>query len=115
MLHASNSLVKPILLLSSEIWGHDSKEYSGEIEKTFSRFCKYILGVHRNTTNLAIYGELGICPLNINIKTKMILYHIYLKNQENKLLTGVLAEHQKLNQTGNDSRSWLKKNEEIYF
>ena len=43
----------------------------------------------------------------------MILYHLYLKNQENKLLTGALAELQKLNQTGNGSRSWLKENEEI--
>ena len=66
-----------------------------------------------NTTNLAIYGELGVYPLNIAIKTEMILYHLYLKRQENKLLTGALAELQKLNQTGNGSRSWLKKNEEI--
>ena len=43
----------------------------------------------------------------------MILYHLYLKNQENELLTGAPAELQKLNQTGNGSRSWLKKNEEI--
>ena len=67
MLDAFNSLVKPILLFFSEIWGHDSKEGSGEIEKTFSGFCKYILGVHRNTTNLAIYGELGVYSLNIDI------------------------------------------------
>ena len=33
MLDAFKSLVKPILLFSSEIWGHDSKEDSGEIEK----------------------------------------------------------------------------------
>ena len=79
MLDAFNSLVKPILLFSSEIWGHDSKEDSGQIEKTFSRFCKHTLGVHRTTTNLAIYGELGVYPLNIDIKTKMILCHLYLK------------------------------------
>ena len=90
---------------SSEIWGHDSKEDSGEIEKNSLDFVNYILGVHRNTTNLAIYGELGVYPLNIDIKTKMILYHLYLKNQENKLLTGALAELQKLNQTGNSSHS----------
>ena len=70
-----------------------------------------MLGVHRNTTNLAIYGELGIYPLNINIKTKIVLYYLYLKNQENKLLTGALAELQKLNQTGNGSPSCLKKND----
>ena len=33
MLDAFNSLVKPILSFSSEIWGHDSKEDSGETEK----------------------------------------------------------------------------------
>ena len=46
---------------------------------------------------------LTIKPLNTDIKTKMILYHLYLKNQENKLLTGALAELQKLNHTGNGS------------
>ena len=40
----------------------------------------------------------------------MILYQLYLKNQENKLLTGAVAE---LHQTGNGSRSWLKNTEEI--
>ena len=33
MLDAFDSLVKPILLFSSEIWSHDSKDHSGEIEK----------------------------------------------------------------------------------
>ena len=61
------------------------------------RFCKYVSGVHRNTTNLAIYGELEVYPLNIDIKTKMILCHLHLKNQESKLLIGALAELQKLN------------------
>ena len=97
MFDAFNSLVKPILLFLSEIWDHDSKQDSGEIEKIFSRYCKHILEVHRNTTNLPIYGELGVYPLNIDINTKMILYHLYLKNQENKLPTGALAELHKLN------------------
>ena len=57
--------------------------------------------------------SLGVYPLNIDIKTKMILYQLCLKNQENKLLTGALAELQKLNRTGNYSCSWLKKTEEI--
>ena len=106
-------MVKLILLFSSEIWRYDSKEDSRETEKTFSRFCKHILEVHRNTTSLAIYGEFGVHSLHIDIKTKMILYNLYLKNQENKLFTGALAEFQKLNQTGNSSHSWLKNNEEV--
>ena len=43
----------------------------------------------------------------------MILNQLCLKNQENRLLAGALAKLQKLNQTGNGSRSWLKKTEEI--
>ena len=36
LLETFNSLVKPILLFSSEIWGHESKEESSEVEKLFS-------------------------------------------------------------------------------
>ena len=70
LLETFNSLVKPILLFSSEIWGHESKEESSEVEKLFSKFCKHLLGVHRNTTNLAIHRELGTYPLHIDIKLK---------------------------------------------
>ena len=38
LLETFNSLVKPILLFSSEIWGHESKEESSEVEKLFSKF-----------------------------------------------------------------------------
>ena len=52
LLETFNSLVKSILLFSSEIWGHESKEELSEVEKLFSKFCKHLLGVHKNTINL---------------------------------------------------------------
>ena len=54
--------------------GHESKEASSEVDKLFSKFCKHLLGVHKNTTNTAIHGELGTYPLHIDIKIKMVLY-----------------------------------------
>ena len=77
----------------------------------FSKFCKHLLGVHRNTTNLAIHGELGIYPLHIDIKIKMVLYFLYLRDQDNKTLSGTLTELQKMN-NGRRS-SWSKKIEQL--
>ena len=47
---------------------HESKEESSEVGKLFSKFCKHLLGVHKNIINIANHGELGTYPLHINIK-----------------------------------------------
>ena len=70
-----------------------------------------MLGVHRNTTNLAIHGELGTYPLHIDIKIKMVLYFLYLRDQNNKILSGTLIELQKIN-NGRGS-SCIKKIEQL--
>ena len=70
-----------------------------------------MLGVHRNTTNLAIHGELGTYPLHIDIKIKMVLYFLYLRDQDNKILPGTFTELQKMN-IGRGS-SWIKKIEQL--
>ena len=111
LLETFNSLVKPILLFSSEIWGHESKEESGEVEKLFSKFCKHLLGVHKNTTNLAIHGELATYPLHIDIRIKMMLYFLYLRDQNNKILSGTITELQNMN-NGRGS-TWIRKIEKL--
>ena len=88
--------MKPILLFSSEIWGHESKEESSEVEKLFSKFFKHLLRVHKNTTNLVIFGELGTYPLHIDIRIIMMPYYLYLRDQ-NKVLSGTLTELQNMN------------------
>ena len=103
--------MKPIFLLSSEIWGHESKEESSEVEKLFSKFCKNLLGVHKNTINLAIHGELGTYPLHIDIRIKMMKYYLYLRDQNNKILPGTLTELQNMN-NGRGS-AWIKKMEKL--
>ena len=77
----------------------------------FSKFCKHLLGVHKNTTNLAIDGKLGTYPLHIDIRIKMMLYYLYLRDQNNKILSGTLTELQNMN-NGRGS-AWIKKMEKL--
>ena len=51
-----DSLVLPILLYGSEIWGYDNHE---NFEKLQRKFCKLILNVsNRSSTNM-VFGDLG--------------------------------------------------------
>ena len=47
------SIVMPILLYGSEIWGFDN---TSNVEKIQIRYYKNILGLHKNTSNVAVYG-----------------------------------------------------------
>ena len=62
-----DSLVTPILLYGSEVWG--VYDYSC-VDKIHIKFCKIILGVRAQTTNYAVYGELGRYPLAIIAKER---------------------------------------------
>ena len=72
-----NSLIKPIVLFSSEIWGYEIKP-DCTTEKFLLRFCKHILGVSRTSVNNAVLGELGAFPLSVESNTAMITYYLYL-------------------------------------
>jgi hypothetical protein len=48
-----------------------------EFEKLNTKFCKYILGVNRRSTNIAILSELGKYPLHISLLVNLIFLLIY--------------------------------------
>ena len=54
-LHLFDTLIKPILLYPSDIWGC----LNNPIENTHMRFCKDISGDQRQTTNIGVLLELG--------------------------------------------------------
>jgi hypothetical protein len=55
--------------------------YSGSLcEKIHLKFCKFILGVHKRTTNIAVLSELGRFPLYFSIIKGMLLYWYRLEN-----------------------------------
>ena len=95
-MHIFDHTVKPVLLYASEIVGLfnnnknvsvNSNNYSHFISNLYSRnpleklnisMGKYVLGVNKRTTNLAIFGELGRYHLYIDTIISMIKYWVRL-------------------------------------
>ena len=77
-----DSLVIPILLYASEVWGFENKE---SIEKVHLQFCKNILKVRSTTPNYMVYGELGRYPMEVMVKRKIVLFWNNLLCEGNKL------------------------------
>lgn len=124
-LHLFNHIVKPILLYGSEIWasslfGVRNNKHINEnnieafyfaqgppIENALLKYCKMVLGVHRHTDNLAVYGELGIYPLYIDAIDRLLKYwHNIEFISENALLQDAYTCMQELQVEGKNT--WLK-------
>ena len=76
------SLVEPILLYNSEVWGAFLLSYSRNAsfnqftenlfddklhhENLQNRLCKILLGVHSKSSNFAVRGEMGLYPTRAN-------------------------------------------------
>lgn len=78
-----NKIVKPILLYGSEIWGYSNNDV---LERIQLKFCKFLLKLKNSTPNYMIYGELGIFPLEIDIKMRILSFWCKLvASKETKL------------------------------
>ena len=88
-----NSLVMPVLLCNSEIWGsflkvksfHNFTKFKDNLfdeshkhEQLLNRLCKYTLGIPKKSSNIAAKGELGIYHLNIEISVTIIKFFFHL-------------------------------------
>jgi hypothetical protein len=85
----SDHTIKPIVLYGCEIWGtfnsNTARFRNGTVspdriysnltgEKLHNKFCKFILGVHKKTTNFAVLSELGRFPLYYDIIKRIFHY-----------------------------------------
>ena len=78
-----SKLVKPILLYGCEVWGFENNDI---LERVQLKFFKLLLGLKQTTPSSVIYGELGLYPLNVDIKVRMISYWAkILMGNHNKL------------------------------
>ena len=84
--------VKPILLYCSEVWSlpqlikvRDITNFESNYEKCVPNriqvnYSKYVLGVHKSATNIAILGELGLYPLfSTQIQCRILATYIKCK------------------------------------
>ena len=98
--HLFHSVVVPIVLYGCEVWGYSNLNM---IEKLQLRFCKILLSVKKSTPNVMIYGELGMFPLQLTIKTRMISFWIKLLHGNHLKLSRLLY-----NLIDKDNSSWLR-------
>ena len=118
-----NSLVAPILLYNCEIWGafinnKKLQRVDSFIEKMFDnknkhellqlKMAKIALGIHKKSNNMAVRGELGLYPLNIDIYIRMTKYFLHLKDlvvKGNKVIEDGITES--INLVRNRHECWL--------
>ena len=91
-LHLFDSLVKPILLYGSEVWGaYMFRRFNvGKLKDNFCKpvcdlesvqmkACRYILGVNKKSCIQACLGELGRLPLFVSVIEDVVKYWFRLK------------------------------------
>ena len=79
-LNLFDTMVAPILLQKSEVWGAYNYKV---VDNLHLRFCRYILGEKKATPNCAVYGELGRYPLSIICKERALKYWCKLIQNDN--------------------------------
>ena len=95
-----DTLVLPILSYAGVVWGplYASKVNISNfnsicndcpIEKLNTRMCRYILGVHRKSTNDAVRGELGRFPVLISILNNSYRYIKLMDKSSNNSLVKI--------------------------
>ncbi|XP_063418062.1 uncharacterized protein LOC134700624 [Mytilus trossulus] len=98
-----DSLVSPILLYCSEIWGvFDNSGDNSILEKFHMKFIKEILGVHCKAINAACRAELCRLPLCSKISFSCIKFYDHILRSENALISKVFLATEKNN-------PWTKK------
>ena len=103
-----DKVVKIILLYGNELWNCDI------IKRVYLKYCKLLLNLKFSTPNCMIYGELGRCPLHIDIKQRMLLYWTKLITRKQSTFCSVvhrLMYH--LRNTQNAICSWLNSKQTI--
>jgi hypothetical protein len=99
-------LVLPVLNYGCEIWGSENCKI---LENLHLKFCKYILGVKNSTPSSVVYGELGRYPIDVSIKTRMIMYwYRLISGKESKHASVLYNCMLKMYENGVFDSPWLK-------
>ena len=78
-LHLFDSMISPILLYGSEVWGCENVDIINQFQL---KYCKMLLKLKKSTPNIMIYGELGRMPMDCIIKSRVLNYWCRLVNSK---------------------------------
>ena len=80
-------LVLTVLLYGAEIWGFSNLEC---IEVFHRQFLKNLLGVHKSTNNVMVYGEVGKPPLEYFVTQRMVSFWCRLCTSRQSKISSML-------------------------
>ena len=106
-----DSIVEPILLYGSEVWGFEN---TIDIEWIHLQVCKNILHLRKGKPNYMVYGELGRLLLSINIKMRMVGFWNRLVSNEHKLSSHLYRLMLSLHNSGVHEFKWIKSIQNIF-
>ena len=110
------TLINPILAYGSEVWsvflmkGMDTK-FNQLCDKSITeiihtKFCKFMLGVHRKSTNAAVIAELGSFPVLIEQICGAVKYWLKIQNgNQDSMVFKCLMENYML--CNNENKCWV--------
>ena len=78
-----DSMVMPILNYGTEVWGIHK---GPDIERVYLKFLKQILCVRPQTSNIAVYGEVGRTPLYILRQERILRYYYKIINNPESIM-----------------------------
>ena len=111
MFYLYESMVEPILLYGSDLWGF-SKECTRDISKIYFWFVKTVLKIQATTSNLIVIGESGLIPPEIKCHINSILYFIRLNSLPNgSVVKNVFIELERLHLLGYNN--WYSRGLEL--
>ena len=82
-----NHTILPILLYGCEIWGFHNTNL---IENVQNQFLRSITKLRKSTPIYMVYAELGITPIDVHVKSRMIGFWISVLNKENTRLSKLM-------------------------
>ena len=99
-----DTYILPILEYNSELWSKTKP--INEIEKVQLGYLKHMLGVRKQTSTLAVYGETGRFPLHVRQQMRVINYWLKLEKKSDDSIIKRCLRFQKNVLTQN---SWFGK------
>ena len=99
-----NHTILPILLYGSEIWGFQNTKL---LENVQNQFLRSITKLKKSTPIYMIYAELGITPISIHIKSRMIGLWLKIVNSEDSKLSKIMYNIMQSELHLNPQYKWL--------
>lgn len=102
--------ILPILLYGCEVWGFQNIKM---IENLYNQFFRSIIKVRKSTPIYMIYAELGIKPVEIQIKSRMINFWVNTLNSDNSKFSKIMLNIMRLETDQGVTFKWLNFIKEI--